>query len=188
MKSYVYWLGKERYKIINLKVDIRFARGEVLFGDKYRENIQVGFWIDNLRCTSSVEARITEETEEDEQYFKGWDEIEKQKLAEYKQMKMYLLVKEDLELGLAMVSVAHAVLACHLQFQDDLDYRAWLDNSFKKCVCKVNPKEFESAKKLGKHVIMTESSLDNQETAIVFCPRKIENLEKNFKFYKLWKG
>ena len=75
MKSYVYWLGKERYKIINLKVDIRFARGEVLFGDKYRENIQVGFWIDNLRCTSSVEARITEETEEDESTEKEVSEI-----------------------------------------------------------------------------------------------------------------
>ncbi len=68
-------------------------------------------------------------------------------------------------------------------------YKLWdssgLSGPFYKAVCKVNPKEFENAKLIEDHVIITESSLNNQEIAIAFKPR--EEWPKMFKFLGLHK-
>jgi len=78
------------------------------------------------------------------------------------------------------------VAACMRQYKDDEDLNEWLLDSFRKVVCKVNQKEFDAAKTLlEKRVIMTECALDNQETAIVFCPRK--EWPKPFSWYKLYR-
>ncbi len=100
-------------------------------------------------------------------------------------MKMYILVKEEVPLGIAMVGVAHASLAAYLKFQASPEVKAWLSGPFYKAVCKVNPKEFENAKLIEDHVIITESSLNNQEIAIAFKPR--EEWPKMFNFLRLYK-
>ncbi|MFZ6679370.1 hypothetical protein [Undibacterium sp. Tian12W] len=100
-------------------------------------------------------------------------------------MKMYILVKEDVSLGFAMVAVAHASLAGYLRFQDTPEVKAWLAGPFFKAVCRVNAKEFENAKLVEDHVVLTESALDNREVAIVFKPR--EEWPKMFKFLKLYR-
>ncbi len=100
-------------------------------------------------------------------------------------MKMYILVKEDIPLGLAMTAVAHASLAMYLKYGDTPDMAKWLETSFKKVVCKVNEKEFENAKKVENCVVLTESTLDDRETAIAFVPR--EEWPKMFKFFRLYK-
>lgn len=100
-------------------------------------------------------------------------------------MKMYILVKDDLPLGFAMVAVAHASLAGYLRFQDTPEVNAWLAGPFFKAVCRVNAKEFANAKLVEDHVVLTESALDNREVAIVFKPR--EEWPKMFKFLKLYK-
>lgn len=100
-------------------------------------------------------------------------------------MKMYILARDDLPLGFAMVAVAHASLAGYLRFQDTPEVKAWLAGRFFKAVCRVNAKEFANAKLVEDHVVLTESALDNREVAIVFKPR--EEWPKMFKFLKLYK-
>ncbi|BBB62760.1 hypothetical protein UNDKW_4487 [Undibacterium sp. KW1] len=100
-------------------------------------------------------------------------------------MKMYILVKEDVPLGFAMVAVAHASLAGYLRFQDTPEVKAWLAGPFFKAVCRVNAKEFDNAKLVEDHVVLTESALDHREVAIVFKPR--EEWPKMFRFLKLYR-
>jgi len=100
-------------------------------------------------------------------------------------MKMYILVRDDIPLGFAMVAVAHASLAGYIKFQDTPEVKEWLAGPFFKAVCKVNAKEFANAKLVPDHVILTESALGNQEVAIVFKPR--EEWPKMFRFLKLYR-
>lgn len=100
-------------------------------------------------------------------------------------MKMYILVKDDVEIGFAMLAVAHASLGAYLKFQDTDEVAEWLSGPFYKVVCKVNAKEFERAKTFADNVVITESALDNKEIAIAFKPRA--EWPKPFKFYKLYR-
>ena len=100
--------------------------------------------------------------------------------------KIYILIKEDVDIGHALLACAHGSMMCYLRFGDTPEFKEYLDNSFRKCVCKVSNKEFEYARKnFDEFVIVTESALGNAETALVFKPR-IE-WPKAFQFYRLWK-
>lgn len=57
--------------------------------------------------------------------------------------------------------------------------------TFFKAVCKANAKEFENAKQVADHLVLTESALENREVAIVFKPR--DEWPKMFKFLRLYK-
>lgn len=98
---------------------------------------------------------------------------------------MYILVRDDIPLGFAMVSVTHASLAANLQFRDTPEIAEWLSGPFFKVVCKANSKEFENAKAVPDHVVLTESALGGQEVAIAFKPRR--EWPKMFKFLRLYK-
>lgn len=100
-------------------------------------------------------------------------------------MKMYILVRDDIPLGFAMVAAAHASLAGYLRFQDEPEVREWLEGPFFKAVCKVNAREFANAKQVADHVVLTESALGDQAVAIVFKPR--HEWPKMFKFLKLYR-
>jgi peptidyl-tRNA hydrolase len=100
-------------------------------------------------------------------------------------MKMYILVKESVAVGFALVAVAHASLAAYLKFKDTGEVNSWLSGPFYKTICKVTDKEFEIAKTFADNVVITESALDNQEIAIAFKPH--EEWPKAFKFYKLYR-
>lgn len=98
---------------------------------------------------------------------------------------MYILLKDDLPEGFAVLAAAHASLAAYLKFQEDEDMQQWVNSTFYKVICKVNDKEFEKAKDFDSCVVLTESALDNKEVAIAFKPR--EEWPKAFKFYRLYK-
>ncbi len=98
-------------------------------------------------------------------------------------MKMYILIKEDVPIGFAVLAAAHASLAAYLKFKDTPEIAEWLSGPFYKVVCRVNEKEFEQARTFPDHVVLTEAALDNQEVAIAFRPR--EEWPKPFKFYRL---
>ena len=100
-------------------------------------------------------------------------------------MKAYILIKEDVPLGFAVVAAAHAALAMHLKFADTPEVKEWLAGAFYKVICKVNEKEFENAKEIEDHVVLTESALDDREVAIALKPR--EEWPKMMKFLKLYK-
>ena len=98
---------------------------------------------------------------------------------------MYILIKETVPLGFAVLASAHASLAAYLKFQESPDVTAWLSGPFYKVICKVTDYEFERGKAVEDHVILTESSLDGQEVAIAFRPR--EEWPKMFKYLRLYK-
>lgn len=100
-------------------------------------------------------------------------------------MKMYILVRDDIPLGFAMVSVAHASLAGYLKFKGTPEVELWTNpGPFYKVVCKANPREFENAKLVEDHVVLTESALGHREVAIAFKPR--EEWPKMFRFLRLY--
>jgi len=100
-------------------------------------------------------------------------------------LKMYILVKDTLPVGLAMNSVAHGVLMADLQFGHDSEYLQWKTYSFKKVTCKVTDAEFEKAKGVEGRVVVTESALGNQEVVLVFRPRLVwPGVIKFAKIYK----
>jgi len=101
-------------------------------------------------------------------------------------LKMYILVRDDVPLGYAMVAVAHASLAAYLKFKDKPDVQQWVSGPFFKAVCKVSQQEFERAKSVDGHVVITESALGNQEVAIAFSPR--EEWPKMFRFLSLYRS
>ena len=100
-------------------------------------------------------------------------------------MKMYILFRESLPIGFAILAVAHASLACYIKFRDSPDVEAWLAGPFYKVVCGVTNAEFEAAKLLEDSVVLIESALDNAEVAIAFRPRA--EWPKAFKFYRLYR-
>ena len=99
--------------------------------------------------------------------------------------KMYILIPDDIPMGHAINSAAHAGLACYLKFRDDRDMRWWLDESFKKVTVKVTREQFNEAKQVEDHVLLTESALNGQEVALAFKPRP--SWPEKFKFYPLYR-
>ncbi len=100
-------------------------------------------------------------------------------------MKMYILVRESVPLGFAMVAVAHGSLAAYLKFKDTPEVEQWLNGPFYKTVCKVSDSEFEQSKSALDYVVITESALEGQEVALVFKPR--EEWPKSFRFLRLYR-
>lgn len=100
-------------------------------------------------------------------------------------MKMYILIRESLPLGNAIVAAAHASLACYLRYRDDPDVAEWLAGPFRKVVCRVSDDEFERARGFEHHVVLTESSLGGAEVAIAFKPRA--SWDKAFQFFRLYR-
>ena|SRR5437764_8668550 len=100
-------------------------------------------------------------------------------------MKMYILIRDSVPTGFAVLAAAHASLACYLKFRDAPEIAAWLSGPFYKAVCKVTDVEFDAAKAVEDHVILTESALDGAEVAIAFRPR--EDWPKAFKFLRLYR-
>jgi peptidyl-tRNA hydrolase len=102
-------------------------------------------------------------------------------------MKMYICIKDDTQVGMAMNAAAHAGLMCHMKFSEDLDYLEWLDKSFKKVTCAVTPAEFAMLKELPDNLVVTESRLNNAELAIVLKPRHDNDWPEFVNLLKLWR-
>jgi hypothetical protein len=100
-------------------------------------------------------------------------------------MRMYILVRESVPLGFAVLATAHASLAAYLRFQDSPEVRAWISGPFYKVVCRVSDVEFERTKEVEDQVVITESALGGAEVALAFRPR--EEWPKVFKYLRLFK-
>jgi hypothetical protein len=114
-------------------------------------------------------------------------------------MKLYIAVLDEFPDYMTPTLVAHAVLGAHLKFGivfkaqgDDWvlypHYQNWLENSFKKCVVRVNEKEFNKIFSLPDvYVAHEKNTLDGRDSCIVVCPRPDAELPNVLKFAKLWK-
>jgi hypothetical protein len=100
-------------------------------------------------------------------------------------MKMYILIRDTIPTGFAVLAAAHGSLGCYLKFKDTPEMVEWVSGIFYKAVCRVSDAEFEKAKECEDHVVITESALGDQEVALIFKPREV--WPKGFKFFKLYK-
>ncbi|MFO0821831.1 MAG: hypothetical protein U0792_01725 [Gemmataceae bacterium] len=100
-------------------------------------------------------------------------------------LRMYILIREVVPTGFAVLAAAHASLAAYLKFKDSPEVTEWLAGPFYKTVCRVSDDDFERAKETPDHVVITESALEGQEVAIAFKPRA--EYPKAFRFLKLYR-
>lgn len=101
-------------------------------------------------------------------------------------MKLYIAVLDQFPDYMTPTLVAHAVLGAHLQFENHADYTKWLKESFRKCVVRVNQKEFDKIAALPDVYLAHENkTLNATKACAVVCPR--EDLPNVLKFAKLWK-
>ena len=101
-------------------------------------------------------------------------------------MKMYIAVLDEFPDYMVPTLVAHSVLAAHIKFQNNPQYDNWLNNSFRKVVLRVNPKEFNKIRELSDvHYGFEKHTLGGIESCAVVCPRvEIPNV---LRFAKMWK-
>lgn len=100
-------------------------------------------------------------------------------------MKMYILVKDDVPTGFALLACAHASLACYLRFKESPEVAEWLSGPFYKVICRATAAQFEQAKEVADHVVLTESALGHAEVALAFKPRA--EWPKAFRFLPLYR-
>lgn len=100
-------------------------------------------------------------------------------------LKMYVLIHERVPDKLAPLVASHASLAGYLKYKDEPSTVEWVNSVFLKVICKVNEDQWERGKRADNHHILTESALDGQEVAMVFCPRK--EWPVDFKYFPLWR-
>jgi len=104
-------------------------------------------------------------------------------------MKLYIAVLDEFPDYMTPTLVAHSVLSAHIRFQHDPGYQKWLFESYKKCVVRVNQKEFDKISALEKvHLGHENNTLDARKSCAVVCPFDDEDeLPNVLKFAKLWK-
>jgi hypothetical protein len=111
-------------------------------------------------------------------------------------VKLYIAVLDEFPDYMTPTLVAHAVLGAHLKFtkKGPFDYNTfgakyedWLESSFKKCVVRVNQKEFDKIAALPHAYLGHEKkTLDGRDSCVVVCPMPDEELPNVLKFAKLW--
>jgi peptidyl-tRNA hydrolase len=99
-------------------------------------------------------------------------------------MRMYILIRESIPIGYAMVAAAHASLAVHLQFKETPEMEKWMAGTLNKTVCKVSDQEFERAKSVPDGLVITEAGLRGAEVALAFKPR--DRWPKAFQDFRLY--
>ena len=103
-------------------------------------------------------------------------------------MRLYIAVLDEFPDYMTPTLVAHAVLGAHLKFNGNPQYQDWLSNSFKKCVVRVNRKEFEKIRNLPDVYLGHENNtLNGGKSCAVVLPTADTELPNVLKFAKLWK-
>jgi hypothetical protein len=105
--------------------------------------------------------------------------------------KLYIAVLDEFPDYMTPTLVAHSMLGAHLMwgncpYDDGHRYNDWLENSFKKCVIRVNQKEFDKIAALPDVYLGHENNtLEGRKSCAVVCPR--EDIPNVLKFARLWK-
>jgi hypothetical protein len=106
-------------------------------------------------------------------------------------MKMYIAVLDEFPDYMTPTLVAHAVLGAHEEFCVNMYYHAWHKTSFKKCVVRVNQKEWDKIISLDNVYLAHENNtLEGRKACAVVCPREYSEeypIPNVLKFAKLWK-
>jgi hypothetical protein len=87
-------------------------------------------------------------------------------------IKQYIVLRHGISPALACIGVGHGVLAAYLKWKDEQIVKDWVGGIFYKVVCQAeNHAQWEAIKNWKEDkVIITESSVDNMEIAVIFKP------------------
>lgn len=111
---------------------------------------------------------------------------------------MYIAVLDEVPDYIVPTLVAHSVLGAHEHFikVNNLDdivvykyplYIDWFKNSFKKCVLRVNRKEFDKIAAIsGTYLGHENKTLNGIKSCAIPCPVTDDQLPNVLKFAKLW--
>lgn len=103
-------------------------------------------------------------------------------------MKLYIAVLDDVPDFIVPTLVAHSMLGAHLVFAGNPQYDWWLQNSFKKCVVRVNRKEFAKIQEIPLTYLGHENkTLGGEKSCAVVVPCEDDAIANVLKFAKLWK-
>lgn len=115
-------------------------------------------------------------------------------------MKLYIAVLDEFPDYMVPTLVAHSMLGAHLQFARQYiahedkpvnpykNYLYWLENSFKKCVIRVNNKEFAKISAIPNVYLGHENNtLQGEPSCAIIVPCEDEDRPNVLKFSKLWK-
>lgn len=103
-------------------------------------------------------------------------------------MKMYIAVLDEFPDYMTPTLVAHAVLGAHMKFLCNSDYTNWLSKSFKKCVVRVNRKEFDKICQIPNVYIGSEHhTLGGAPSCAIPIPVENDQIPNVLRFAKLWK-
>ena len=102
-------------------------------------------------------------------------------------MKLYIAVLDEVPDYMTPTLVAHSMLGAHLVFQSDVSYSKWLTESFKKCVVRVNRKEFAKISQLQVYLGHENTTLNGEKSCAVVLPCENSEIPNVLKFAKLWK-
>lgn len=118
-------------------------------------------------------------------------------------LKLYIAVLDEVDDGMVPTLVAHSILGAHL-WLSAIDvpitadcstvieerglYQQWLVESFRKCVVRVNRKEFEKIKQLKLTYLGHENTtLGGEKSCAIPYPIWSNEVPNVLKFAKLWK-
>ena len=103
-------------------------------------------------------------------------------------MRLYIAVLDEFPDYMTPTLVAHTMLGAHLAFNGMDVYDEWLNNSFRKCVVRVNQAEFDKIAALQYTYLGHENrTLDGRKSCAIPLPVPDDALPKVLKFAKLWK-
>lgn len=103
-------------------------------------------------------------------------------------MKLYIAVLDQVPDFIVPTLVAHSMIGAHLVFVENPMYKDWLLNSFKKCVVRVNQKEFDKISAIpGVYLGHENKTLGGVKSCAVAIPCQSDDLPNVLKFAKLWK-
>lgn len=91
-----------------------------------------------------------------------------------RKIKQYIVLRPQISPSLAVIGVAHGVLAGYLKWKDEEIVKDWISGKygpFYKVICQAEDlKQFQIIRNWYENIVMTESSVDNAEIAVVFKP------------------
>lgn len=109
-------------------------------------------------------------------------------------LKLYIAVLDEVDDGMVPTLVAHSILAAHMTWvgegfdETNQDYADYLIDSFRKCVVRVNRKEFEKISQLDKTYLGHENTtLNAEKSCAVAYPVWSDNIPNVLKYANLWK-
>lgn len=106
---------------------------------------------------------------------------------EFVNSRLYIAVLDEVPDFIVPTLVAHTILNAHVKFQSHQSYQLWFKYSFKKCVVRVNRKEFGKISSLNEVYLGYEkTTLNGELSCAIPVPVPNEMIPNVLKFAKLW--